>query len=261
MADPSPTPGSPTPGSPTPQSPTTMSDSDDAPVQENQPNYQTTEQPKPENTPQQPTEQSNLQQQELTMGQDLMEENKTLAISSLSFEATEDELADYIKRIAPVQNVRILKHSDGKSRGVAFCDFQSVADAEKVKNEYNGAIFKGRTIHVEFSSNNRRPPPQNRYYRSRGRPRPRFNHPYRDLDAPINEEDDHRSYDLNLDDPEPKNQYHRGPNQDNRYRGQYQRRPYRPYDQVMGDGPGRVQDYRTRPQPPQPAADQPPMPF
>ena len=265
---------SPTPISPTPQSPNQTSDSEDVTTTGGE--YQQAQNPPqmPENPENPETDSLNqpFQQQSLTLGQDLLEENKTLYFASLPFDVTEEQLSEFINKVAPVQNVRIMRRPDGTPRGKALCDFATVADAEKVKNECNNALFNGRTITIHFSSNNRRPPPP----RFRARPRRRFTS-YRDLDAPDDDNEPRRSYDLAPDEqPEPRNQQNDTRNRGNYYhrdRRQYGRRPYhRPYDQPMGDMPGggRIQDYRTQRNNPPPTtqgpettqgAPQPPMPF
>ena len=263
---------SPTPISPTPQSPNQSTDSEEAP-QEPTPQEQT---PQQQNYPQNPAEQQNQiqdgqnaapPQQHLTMGQDLLEENKTLFFASLPYDTTEESLTNFINQVAPVQNVRLLKRPDGTSKGRALCDFASVEDAEKVRNNCNGALFNGRTISVQNAENNRHPPPQ-RYNR---RPqRRRYTMPYRDLDAPDDDDEPKRSYDLAPDEePEKKNDYNRNQNyyhSYNRDRRPYHRRPYRSYDNHMEGG--RIQDYRTRPNAPPPPPqggqqpqEQPPMPY
>ena len=251
---------SPTPNSPAPLSPNQSSDSEE--VSQENPPYN--EQQQQQNYPQSAYEQQNItqdgenpQQQPYPMGQERQEDNKTLFFSSLPYDTTEERLAQFINPVAPVQNIRFLKRQDGSSRGKALCEFATIEDAEKVKNNCNGAKFEGRTIIVQNSGSGRHQQ-QQRYNR---RPqRRRYNTPYRDLDAPDDEDDSRRSYDLAPDEePEKKNDHNRNQNyyhSYNRDRRPYHRRPYnRPYERDMQGG--RIQDYRTRPNAPPPQNQQP----
>ena len=256
---------SPTPGTPTIQSPNQTSDSEDLPQES-----------APYNPPQinEENEQNQVsvspylfdQSQELhrpiQMGQDHIEENKTLFISNIPLDATEEQLREHFSKVAVAQNVRIFLRPDGTSKCKALCDFSTVEDAKKIQQEFHQANFNGRTLQIQFSVPNRRPSSQH-YNR---RPHRRFNTTYRDLDAPDDDDEPKRSYDLEPDEQiEPKRKETRG-FRDNRnnygrggshYGGRRSFGGHRSYDRDMG----RVQDYRTqRPFPPQGDVIPPPAP-
>lgn len=205
------------------------------------------------------------QETQLSIGQDRLDEDKTIVFTSLPFSATEESFSDFLSKIVVPTRVTLLRRENGSSRGTCICDFTTVDEARKVKDAVDGQIFEGRTIHATFSKARRQPPPLR--FRGGARQRPRRN--YRDLDAPDDDNEPKRAYDFDLD-QEPKKEeqtfsYDRG------NRGNYQRRPRRfnrydhrpppqmqmpmqqqmpPPQQPQSSGSyqgGVIQDYRTRP--------------
>jgi RNA recognition motif-containing protein len=72
-----------------------------------------------------------------------------LFVGSLSWNATEQMLQDLFSQVGTVQSVAIImdKYS-GKSKGFAFVEMSSEAEAEKAIHELNGKEVDGRAITV-----------------------------------------------------------------------------------------------------------------
>jgi RNA recognition motif-containing protein len=72
-----------------------------------------------------------------------------LFVGSLSWNATEQMLQDLFSQVGTVQSVAIImdKYS-GKSKGFAFVEMSSEAEAEKAIHELNGKDVDGRAITV-----------------------------------------------------------------------------------------------------------------
>merc|ERR1712216_712833 len=71
----------------------------------------------------------------------------TAFIRGLPFEATEDELKKLFADCGEIKNLRMPLNEEGKSKGIAFCEFAEPASLEKAK-EFNETEFGGRTIYV-----------------------------------------------------------------------------------------------------------------
>jgi RNA recognition motif-containing protein len=73
-----------------------------------------------------------------------------LYIGNLPYSATEDIVSAIFEDVGPVQRVAIAKHSDGQSRGFGFVTMQRPEDAAEAIARFNGDIYEGRVVKVEF---------------------------------------------------------------------------------------------------------------
>jgi RNA recognition motif-containing protein len=71
----------------------------------------------------------------------------TAYIGNLPFNVTEDALAEYFHGL-DVKEIRLVKLPDGRSKGFAFVEFQSVDDLTQCLTA-NGSDFQGRNMTVE----------------------------------------------------------------------------------------------------------------
>jgi cold-inducible RNA-binding protein len=81
-------------------------------------------------------------------------------VGNLSYQTTEDELADLFSQAGPVESATIVTDRDtGRSRGFGFVEMDSDA-ANQAIERFNGAELNGRTINV----NEARPRPERRSF-------------------------------------------------------------------------------------------------
>lgn len=74
---------------------------------------------------------------------------RKLYIGNLGFDVTNQELQDEFGAIGPCESVSVITERDtGRSRGFAFVEMASNADAQKAIQELNGREIKGRSIRV-----------------------------------------------------------------------------------------------------------------
>jgi RNA recognition motif-containing protein len=77
-----------------------------------------------------------------------VEKNK-LFVRNVEFKSTEDELRQLFGQHGELKDVRIVRHKNGKPKGVAFIEFQNEESAQNALalNEY---VFNGRTLEVHI---------------------------------------------------------------------------------------------------------------
>jgi RNA recognition motif-containing protein len=78
---------------------------------------------------------------------------KSLYVGNLAFNATKEEVSNLFTQYGQVESVRIIMDKQtGKARGFCFVEMAE-ANCEKVINELNGALFKGRPLRVTVAVN------------------------------------------------------------------------------------------------------------
>lgn len=81
-----------------------------------------------------------------------------LFVGNLSYQTMENDLQEYFAQAGVVTSVNLmLDKFTGKSRGFAFVEFGSTAEAEKAVTMFHGKEFQGRALtvniaHATFSS-------------------------------------------------------------------------------------------------------------
>jgi cold-inducible RNA-binding protein len=86
-------------------------------------------------------------------------ETMRIFVGNLSYQTTEDQLADLFAEAGPVESVTIVTDRDtGRSRGFAFVEMDSEA-ANKAIEKFNGGELNGRAINV----NEARPRPERNF--------------------------------------------------------------------------------------------------
>ncbi len=74
---------------------------------------------------------------------------RKLYVGNLGFDVTSQELQDEFSAVGPCESVSVITERDtGRSRGFAFVEMASNADAQKAIQELNGRDLKGRAIRV-----------------------------------------------------------------------------------------------------------------
>jgi RNA recognition motif-containing protein len=80
-------------------------------------------------------------------------------VGNLSYQTTEDQLADLFAEVGQVESATIVTDRDtGRSRGFAFVEMDSEAGSKAIER-FNGTELNGRTINV----NEARPRPERNY--------------------------------------------------------------------------------------------------
>ncbi|KAF9089742.1 hypothetical protein BGX29_005158 [Mortierella sp. GBA35] len=74
---------------------------------------------------------------------------KTLHISRLSYECTEKDLRREFTMYGPIENVRVVKDTEDKSRGYAFIEFEREKDMKAAYKDADGLKIMGRRIVVD----------------------------------------------------------------------------------------------------------------
>lgn len=80
-----------------------------------------------------------------------MSENR-LFVGNLAFQTGENDLQDYFSQAGAVTSVNLMMDKfTGKSRGFAFIEFASPADAQKAVESFHGKDFQGRALTVNVA--------------------------------------------------------------------------------------------------------------
>ena len=75
-----------------------------------------------------------------------------LYVGNLDYSATEDDLRRLFTQAGEVQSVRVIKDRDtGRSKGFAFVEMSTQAEAEKAISLLNGFSFHNRTLTVNLA--------------------------------------------------------------------------------------------------------------
>ncbi|MBL7715589.1 MAG: RNA-binding protein [Bdellovibrionales bacterium] len=74
---------------------------------------------------------------------------KKLFVGNLPFSATEDVLKDAFAECGTVESAKIITDREtGRSKGFAFVEMSSDAEAQAAISRMNGADYEGRTLRV-----------------------------------------------------------------------------------------------------------------
>jgi RNA recognition motif-containing protein len=83
-------------------------------------------------------------------------ETSKLFVGGISWNVDSLQLKDIFSEVAEVKYAKIINDREtGKSRGFGFVEFNSVEDAAKAKEEFDGAEIDGRTVKVDFAEDRR----------------------------------------------------------------------------------------------------------
>lgn len=75
-----------------------------------------------------------------------------LYVGNLSYSVTEDELRELFAQAGAVTSVAVIKDRDtGQSKGFAFVEFGTQADAQKAISRFNGQKLGERTLTVNVA--------------------------------------------------------------------------------------------------------------
>ncbi len=89
-----------------------------------------------------------------------MSENR-LFVGNLAYQTMENDLQDYFSQAGSVTSVNLmLDKFTGKSRGFAFIEFASPADAQKAVEMFHGKDFQGRDLTVNIARPKEERPPR-----------------------------------------------------------------------------------------------------
>ncbi|NWT17841.1 NUCL protein, partial [Vireo altiloquus] len=91
---------------------------------------------------------------EKAKSKETMKENKkerdarTLFLKNLPYRVTEDEIREVFEN---AQEVRIVMNKDGSSKGMAYVEFKTEAEANKALEEKQGTEIEGRAVVIDFT--------------------------------------------------------------------------------------------------------------
>ncbi|MEO6034152.1 MAG: RNA-binding protein [Verrucomicrobiota bacterium] len=89
-----------------------------------------------------------------------MSENR-LFVGNLAYQTMENDLQDYFAQAGAVTSVNLmLDKFTGKSRGFAFIEFSTPADAQKAVEMFQGKDFQGRALTVNIARPKEERPPR-----------------------------------------------------------------------------------------------------
>ncbi|MCS6993782.1 MAG: RNA-binding protein [Anaerolineales bacterium] len=75
-----------------------------------------------------------------------------LYVGNLSYDATEQELKDLFSQAGVVQSVAIIKDREtGRSKGFAFIEMSTQAEAQAAINRFNGQTHRDRALSVKIA--------------------------------------------------------------------------------------------------------------
>jgi cold-inducible RNA-binding protein len=91
---------------------------------------------------------------------------KNIFVGNLSFNSTEESVRSLFERYGAVNSARIMTDRDtGRSRGFAFVEMESEAEADQAISALNGFSMEGRALNV----NEARPKPDRAFGAGGGR--------------------------------------------------------------------------------------------
>ena len=76
-------------------------------------------------------------------------DDKTLFVTNISFEITEDRLREVFSKIGEVVFVKIPKFKDGRSRGVGFVSYENSTLADNAMSCFNEKDIDGRIVYLK----------------------------------------------------------------------------------------------------------------
>ena len=89
-----------------------------------------------------------------------MNDNR-LFVGNLSYQTIENDLQEYFSQAGVVTSVNLmLDKFTGKSRGFAFVEFASPAEAQKAVDTFHGKEFQGRALTVNIAQPKEDRPPR-----------------------------------------------------------------------------------------------------
>lgn len=87
-----------------------------------------------------------------------------LFVGNLSYQTMENDLQDYFATAGVVNSVNLMMDKmTGKSRGFAFVEFASEADANKAIEQFHNKEFQGRPLTVNIARPREERPQQQRW--------------------------------------------------------------------------------------------------
>src|SRR6266850_8204663 len=90
-----------------------------------------------------------------------MNNESRLFVGNLSYQTIENDLQEYFSQAGAVTSVNLmLDKFTGKSRGFAFVEFASPADAAKAVETFHGKEFQGRPLTVNIAQPKEDRPPR-----------------------------------------------------------------------------------------------------
>jgi cold-inducible RNA-binding protein len=82
----------------------------------------------------------------------MQEENKRLFVGSLSWNTTDETLAEAFAQAGTVESAKVITDRDsGRSKGFGFVEMATVEEAQKAIDMFNGKELDGRTLTVNFA--------------------------------------------------------------------------------------------------------------
>jgi len=96
------------------------------------------------------------------LSEDELKKLSTVFLSNLDFEVDEDNIASILESSGKIEEVRLVKHPNGKSKGYAFVQFSNPDEAEHAKGRDN-ELVKGRPMYISECDPERKKGPVFKY--------------------------------------------------------------------------------------------------
>jgi len=76
----------------------------------------------------------------------------TLYVTNIPFEVNEDELRNDFQQVGTIKQVRLVTNRSGKSKGFAYVEYETEADAKSAILKFDQSMMNGRPINVAISN-------------------------------------------------------------------------------------------------------------
>jgi RNA recognition motif-containing protein len=81
-----------------------------------------------------------------------MQDNKRLFVGSLSYNTTDESLAEAFAQAGTVESAKVITDRDsGRSKGFGFVEMSTVEEAKAAIDMFNGKELDGRSLTVNFA--------------------------------------------------------------------------------------------------------------
>jgi RNA recognition motif-containing protein len=88
-----------------------------------------------------------------------------LYVGNLPYQTTEEDLSSLFAQAGTVKSVALIKDRDsGRSKGFAFVEMETQAEAEKAISMFNGSQLNGRALTVNIARPREERPPRSGGY-------------------------------------------------------------------------------------------------
>lgn len=96
-------------------------------------------------------------------GEPSLGDHSEIFVKNLSYDTTEDGLRSFFSKFGTIDSMKLLTHKDtGRSKGMAFIEYHSRAESDKVIAQKTSIELDGRNLTISYSNEDRPTPGQGR---------------------------------------------------------------------------------------------------